>query len=517
MELLVFKVNALAEEVKAGKHEQQGAAEASTTTFEKISVFEPVGRTTTVANRTGKIDIEITGSASHVDGVKIERSTVLRDLFFAVTGTDLMSTGPFVCEFNIRGLQGPGRVAVIIGGARQSFEIFEYGRGPELFIDPSLLKKVNVILGPVANTYGSGSIGEVVSVETKDAGDALKNNESYTVSSKGGYEANVAGLSAGTTAAMRNADRQADIIAAIVRRYYSNRKTGEGTEQVGSGFDSRSALIKAAARPSETSEVKLRYIHGDDQWDGAVTDYDYDAGQDTLTARCRLADPLRNWLDLHIDASLNMVDYSQKLPKDKKDRASPGGDDFIEPAGARRRQNLNTHGLDLWNTQRLQTGAVCHQITYGGDLVFDDAVNRIINNASTMPSGKRWVWGSYVEDEAPLGRFDLDAALRYDHYRPHGTARGISQQIRIERGEDRLSPRLSLGVHPFTGRLSQGLRPYGGYASGYRSPTIKETLWQGYSHGTTSRVLPNPELKPETGKDFGGWFALCDRWADAPG
>lgn len=216
LELLVFKVNALAEEVKAGKHEQQGAAEASTTTFEKISVFEPVGRTTTVANRTGKIDIEITGSASHVDGVKIERSTVLRDLFFAVPGIDLVSTGLFACEFNIRGLQGPGRVAVIIGGARQSFEIFEYGRGPELFIDPSLLKKVNVILGPVANTYGSGSIGGVVSMETKDAGDVLKDNERWAVSGKGAYETNGEGLSAGATAAMRSVDRQADILGTIV-------------------------------------------------------------------------------------------------------------------------------------------------------------------------------------------------------------------------------------------------------------------------------------------------------------
>ena len=67
---------------------------------------------------------------------------------------------------NIRGLQDSGRVNVLIDGARQNFQVTGHNAGNAFYVEPSLLAGVDVIRGPIANAYGSGAIGGVVSMRT---------------------------------------------------------------------------------------------------------------------------------------------------------------------------------------------------------------------------------------------------------------------------------------------------------------------------------------------------------------
>ncbi len=131
----------------------------------------------TVVSRTGETAIDTLASVSHIDEQQIERRMPVTpgDVFFGVPGITAQTDAKRAAtSINIRGLQDFGRVAVIVDGARQNFQRTGHGTQSVFFLDPELIQEVDVIRGPVANTYGSGAIGGVVFYETKDAADFLR-------------------------------------------------------------------------------------------------------------------------------------------------------------------------------------------------------------------------------------------------------------------------------------------------------------------------------------------------------
>ncbi|MFY7951047.1 MAG: TonB-dependent receptor plug domain-containing protein, partial [Armatimonadaceae bacterium] len=78
---------------------------------------------------------------------------------------------------NVRGLQDFGRVAVTVDGARQNFQRSGHNANGAFFLDPAFVRTIDVTRGPVANIYGSGAIGGVVSFETVEPKDILRPRE----------------------------------------------------------------------------------------------------------------------------------------------------------------------------------------------------------------------------------------------------------------------------------------------------------------------------------------------------
>ncbi len=62
---------------------------------------------------------------------------------------------------NIRGLQDFGRVNVLIDGARQNFQRSGHIANGVFYIEPEMLKSVDITRGPTSVIYGSGAIGGV--------------------------------------------------------------------------------------------------------------------------------------------------------------------------------------------------------------------------------------------------------------------------------------------------------------------------------------------------------------------
>ncbi|TIT70107.1 MAG: TonB-dependent receptor, partial [Mesorhizobium sp.] len=146
-----------------------------------------------VLSRTGETAIQSLASASHVDREQLDRrmATTSNEMLLGVPGVTVQADARRVSSsINIRGLQDFGRVAVIIDGARQDFQRSDHGTQSTFYVDPELIKSVDVIRGPVANTYGSGAIGGVVFFDTKDAEDFLKPEESWASALTGRYESN---------------------------------------------------------------------------------------------------------------------------------------------------------------------------------------------------------------------------------------------------------------------------------------------------------------------------------------
>ena len=61
-------------------------------------------------------------------------------------------------------------ILILLDGARQNFISGHDGR---LFIEPDLLKSVEVVKGPISSLYGSGGLGGAIALTTVDASDFL--------------------------------------------------------------------------------------------------------------------------------------------------------------------------------------------------------------------------------------------------------------------------------------------------------------------------------------------------------
>lgn len=483
------------------------AASGKTTRLDKI----------TVVSRTGESAMETMASASHVDQEDIERrmASTPTDIFFGMPGvTGQADARRANSSINIRGLQDFGRVAVIVDGARQDFQRSDHGTQSTFWIDPDLIQSVDVIRGPVANTYGSGAIGGVVFFDTKDAGDFLHSDENWAVSETGRYESNGNGWTTSTTGAYRFSD-SADILGNIVYRDYGDYKDGDGNRQAGTGFDALGGMLKGTFRPTDYSELKLGWIGAKDGWTelGSVPT-DAEVKQNTFTGRYNITDPDRTWLDLHINASYGKTDLTRTYLTDALEAGPDGVFDVNVPAGSQSNYNLGTFSLDIWNTSRFETGTLAHELTYGGDWVNDDMTTDRATGGMDVytPSGKRTVSGLYIQDKLNWKWLEIVGALRYDNYRLDSDVAKVSG--------DRLSPRITVGISPFQNGAFEGLQFYGTYAEGYRSPTITETLMSGmHPSGVSFPFLPNPNLQPETAKtwEFGvnykqdGIFEPSDR------
>ncbi|ESY85240.1 ligand-gated channel [Mesorhizobium sp. LNHC220B00] len=470
--------------------EQQRAALAGATLLDKILVL----------SRTGETAIQSLASASHVDQEQLDRrmATTPNEMLLGVPGVAAQADARRVStSINIRGLQDFGRVAVIVDGARQNFQRSDHGTQSTFYIDPELVKSVDVIRGPVANTYGSGAIGGVVFFDTKDAVDFLKPDETWAGSVTGRYESNGKGWTTSATGAYR-INENWDVLGNIVYRDYDNYKDGDGDTVNGTGFDVLSGLLNTTVRPTENSELKLGWVGSSDDWDetsGGVPVNDVDLKSNTFTARYNITDEDKSWLDLHINTSYNKtnLDLTSLAPQNRFDPVT--GLPVVLPAGSLSTFDVGTTGIDIWNTSRFETNGIAHELTYGGDWVGDNVKTggAAGGDGFYTPSGKRNVSGAYVQDKLTWDWLEVIAGLRYDSYSLKDDTHDISG--------DRLSPRVTVGVSPFNSAGLAGLQFYGTYAEGYRSPSITETLISGnHPAGVSFPFLPNPNLRPETGK-----------------
>ncbi|TIP82363.1 MAG: TonB-dependent hemoglobin/transferrin/lactoferrin family receptor [Mesorhizobium sp.] len=458
-----------------------------------------------VVSRTGETAIDSLASVSHVDQEQLQRrmATTPNDMLLGVPGVAVQADARRVSSsINIRGLQDFGRVAVIVDGARQNFQRSDHGPQSTFYIDPELIKSVDVIRGPVANTYGSGAIGGVVLFETKDADDYLRDGETWAASATGRYESNGEGWTTSAAGAYRFNENW-DVLGNIVYRDYDDYKDGGGDTVNGTGFDVLSGLLKTTIRPSENSELKLGWNGTSDGWNevsGGTPVNDADLEANTFTARYNITDEDKSWLDLHVNASYNKtkLEMTSLVPQNRFDPVT--GLPIVLPAGSMSTFDVGTSGIDIWNTSRFETAGIAHELTYGGDWVGDDVETGGDAGGASFytPSGKRNVSGAYIQDKLTWDWLEIIAGLRYDSYK-------LESDVGETSG-DRLSPRITVGVSPFETASLSGLQLYGTYAEGYRSPSLSETLISGnHPAGVSFPFLPNPDLKPEIGKtvEFG--------------
>ncbi|GGC51708.1 TonB-dependent hemoglobin/transferrin/lactoferrin family receptor [Chelatococcus reniformis] len=461
------------------------AARAEDVVLDTISV---------TATKTEEPAIDVMGGASIVNRAQIERfqPSRLSDTFRDVPGVWVQENANDPAQsINIRGLQDFGRVNVMIDGARQNFQVSGHNANGQFYLDPEFVSQIDVTRGPIANIYGSGAIGGVVLFKTRGIDDLLKPDEKVGISQKGMLGTNGAGFLSSTMAGARLGPN-VDVFGQFLTRETYNYRDGRGTVIGDTGSEIVGGLFKVNVRPADGHEVSLTAFRQKFEFDNNGSSNQgarfADAlNTETYTLGYRFTRPDTPLLDFNVKLYDNKYHMSQRYLAD-----SPSGIYSTlgaKPGLSRIVYDLESKGFDVFNTSRFDTGAFSHAVTYGADGVWDNVKNfdTAGGYGSTFtPSGERQLNGAYIQDEIRYGGWlRVLGGARYDYYK-------LSSPVNTSDGS-RVSPKITLGITPIT-----GIEFYGTYAEAYRAPTITETLIQGVHPFPAFRLLPNPNLRPET-------------------
>lgn len=454
------------------------AAQAQTQTPTRL---QGVSVTTT---RTEKPVEETAAAVTVIDAEDLERLAPqdLRDILRDVPGVSF-SGGPRagVMSPTIRGL-GDERVVVRIDNARQNYQV---GHKARLFLEPDLLKQVEVLRGPGSTMFGSGAIGGVINMTTKDAADLLKPGQKMGAQTRYSYATNPNEHHVTGTAYARPIEA-VDLLASISHRNFGNMEDGNETKLVHSGDNIVSGLLKLSVSPAEHHKVTAQVerfvsntqipLTSDSSSNGsAANTADRDAVRDTYALHYVYDDPTDKIFNLR--ASLYQNDTRL--------------DDYRLSDRRRDERYQTTQGLDIANTSRFAVLGGSHALTYGVER-YEDRQEGKRNGVSTpgwYPDATMDVMGGFLQDEIGFGPLTVTPGIRYDSF-------DLSATGQSERSDGALSPKLALAY-----QLTPWAQPYVSYAQAFRAPSLT-TMFNAGQHYPGNNFIANPDLKPEKAQNY---------------
>ncbi|EAM8729920.1 TonB-dependent hemoglobin/transferrin/lactoferrin family receptor [Salmonella enterica] len=402
------------------------------------------------------------------------------DLLHSVPGITLSGTGRTNGQdVNLRGYDRRG-VLVLVDGVRQGTDT---GHLNSTFLDPALIKRVEIVRGPSALLYGSGALGGVIAYNTVNASDLLMEGRQYgfRVFGTGGTGDHSLGMGASAFGRTDNLD---GLIA------WSSRDRGDLRQGDGSTAPNDESINNMLAKGTWK-------IDGAQALSGSLRYYN-NAAQEPKNpqevAATSASNPMTDRSTIQRDMQL-----SYKLAPQGYDWLSAESTVYWSEAriNAQNLDNTNeyreqtTKGGKVENRSRLFTDSFAsHLLTYGGEYYRQEQKP---GGATTgFPEAKIDFSSGWLQDEITLR--DLPVTLlggtRYDNYR--GSSDGYADV-----DADKWSSRAGMTISPI-----DWLMLFGSYAQAFRAPTMGE-MYNDSKHFSIGRFytnywVPNPNLRPET-------------------
>lgn len=463
--------------------------------------FDPV---TVTATKTSRPLDEVPESASVVDRAEIDQrqpqnlGDLLEDLPNVAVGGGPRGIGQAV---TIRGLSDD-RILFLLDGARQNFAGAHNAR---VFVEPDLLRRIEVIRGPASALWGSGAIGGVIALETVDASDLLGPGQNLGARARAGYQG-VNGQWMGGAAVYGRINDQLDLLVDLTYREAGDTRLGDGEDLENSGFDRTSGLAKGTWSVDGVNWFSASYLGFSE--DGEVpSNAQTEAAPENLVDRTTRQDNL-NFRYWHDDADTPYFNPSlllyRNLTRIDEERKQDGRSDETE---------LTTIGLDLRNTMRLGLGSNIDQIISYGLEYYEDSANAERDGAprSSAPDGSQQVMSAYLQDEILVGeRLSLIPGIRFDDY-----SSKLDQGSSETNEDSAWSTKIGANL-----RVTDWLSLQASYNEAFRAPSPAELFVSGVhftcGRGCQNLFVPNPDLKPEKAhnKEIGLRLSQQDLLAD---
>ena len=412
---------------------------------------------------------------------------------------------------SIRGFSGPD-VIVLFDGARQNYDSGHQGR---FFIDPSILKSVEVLRGPASSLYGSGGMGGVIEFRTLDAADFLAPDETVGAKVSTGYQtANREIL--GTFTGFAEPVEGLDIVGSVAKRDSGSIELGNGSELDNSDDDIVSGFGKASYTFADHHTIEGSFLTfrneaeepSNGQGLGSEDIVDKDIVSDTYRLAYSYKNPDNNLLD--IDALAYYTDM--QVDELRLDDLGAG------PLGEKLKRDVDTIGFRLDNRSRaMLTDDIGATFTYGGEFNRDEQKGASASgDREGVPDATTTFFGLFAQGEfaiaEPFGVLPGDVLIipgvRFDSYRS-------SSDLADSNEDQAVSPRIGLSYLPV-----EWLNIFASYGHAFRAPHVNELYQSGvhFSFGPlgTNRFVSNPDLKPQRTQtfEFGGGMSFDDVFQD---
>ncbi|QXH57660.1 TonB-dependent receptor [Pseudomonas maumuensis] len=457
--------------------------------------------------------------------------------------------------YNIRGIDGD-RVLTQVDGVSipDSFFYGPYAQTQRNYVDPEIVKRVEILRGPASVLYGSNAIGGAVSYFTLDPDDIIKPGKDVGARLKTGYSsADESWLTSATVAG-----RQGDFDGLLHLSQRNGHETESYAEHGGTGLSRTAAnpedvrttnvLAKLGWNYADDARLGLTYERYKDDRDQnilsavggpfipgmpAMNSYRMRQGNDTVTRErfginhefgldSLFADNMKWSLNYQVAKTNQTTDElyfarGRQVARDRqttyKDRQwvldaqldkafSIGATDHLLTYGTTIKHEKITGSRSGTGTC-LNIGGSCRAI---GQISTDDTQPRV----SDFPDPTVDTYSLFAQDEIRWNQWTFLPGLRYDYTRldprmtdeyllglqsaAPGQSTGVDDS---QKNWHRLSPKLGV-TYAFDDHYTW----YGQYAEGFRTPTAKalygrfENLAGGYV------VEPNSGLEPEKSKSY---------------
>lgn len=396
----------------------------------------------------------------------------------------------------VRGFDGPD-VVILLDGARQNFGSAHDGR---FFVDPSLLKQVEVLRGPASALYGSGGTGGVIEFRTIDASDFLAPGETAGLSLSGGYQT-VNRERVGTVTGYGTPIDGLDLVGSVTKRDSGSIELGNDTKLTNSDDDIISGLLKGSYEFGGFHRVEGSFLRFDNDAEepnngqglGSGGAVEKDIENDTFRAAYSYKNPNNNLIDL------DLIAYYTDFQVDEL-RLDEGG---LGPTGELLKRDVDTIGFRLDNRSRFMlTDGIGTTFTYGAEFYLDDQDGAAgAGERDGVPDADADTYGLFAQAEIaiaePLGILPGDLLLipgiRYDNYE-------LTSDIADDTDEEEFSPRFGISYLP-----TDYLLLFANYAEAFRAPTFDELFLTGTHFQIeiptlptiVNRFVPNADLEPQ--------------------
>ncbi|MEP2920367.1 MAG: TonB-dependent receptor [Sulfitobacter sp.] len=366
----------------------------------------------------------------------------IAELIDTVPGVNLVNgSTPQGSGINIRGYGANStygtdqKVAVIVDGASVGAEEI-YRIGTQLFTDPFLYKSAEVIRGTVGSfEYGSGIVGGVIKLETKDASDFTGGELGFAGSQTLEFSSNGEGITSSTNLAWQPTD-QLEFLLNYTWRDQDTQQSGNGSDIGNSAFNLPSYLIKGRYTFGDNREHSISFSYTDSETDESDVPYDTFLttggvfGNVDRTVNSRTAaltytyNPANELIDLEVIASYADQEIDQEYVEGSStcdDPSNPCGLPGGFTAGGFGTVNADhryeTAKLTVKNTAAFNTGSVGHELRTGVELIHKER-----KDADSAPGGTDKRVAVFAVDTISINdAWTITPAVRYEHSHIEGS------------------------------------------------------------------------------------------------
>ncbi|AYA39542.1 TonB-dependent hemoglobin/transferrin/lactoferrin family receptor [Xenorhabdus nematophila] len=351
---------------------------------------------------------------------------------------------------NIWGMGDTEDVKVTLDDSPKGFEKYRQG---SVFIEPELIKRVDVDKGPHNLLDGNGGFGGSIKIVTKDANDLLRPDEHWGGLIKQSYHTNDRQWINSGALYGRDPDGFIDGLLYVSKRDGHNIKRPDGTHFEYSQNNQTSYLLKSNIYPNDSHTISLSAMRSEsDGWQPWAAKRDkmnypstYDVEKygwngawkrklvfrdqvdQNYSVKWNIAPEDNLWMNLTITQAYSKTEQVDRRPENVKGN-------YSSSMGHKSWVNYTDYLTDINNKSVFSTGIIEHELLMGAKWhkhlrnvwMFDkDKLEQAEYNYGYyqpyyMPAGKQTTYSLYLQDSMTFSNFVITSGVRYDHIKNVG-------------------------------------------------------------------------------------------------